>query len=231
MTAVLALVATVAAVLAWPARRTPRVRLAGLGAASEAPPEATRRFRPAFAVLGAVAVGAALFAGSSPWLPASAAVGAVVVAVRRTRQRGDDGDVALLVDLLASCLAAGVPPADAALATSAALPGGRAASLGTVGARLRSGDPPEDAWAEWLADPAVAPIARACARGSASGAAVADELGRAATRIRASRAAETQRRVAAAGVWVVLPLGLCFLPAFVLVGVVPIAIGLAEQLS
>jgi hypothetical protein len=28
----------------------------------------------------------------------------------------------------------------------------------------------------------------------------------------------------------VLPLGLCFLPAFVLVGVVPLAVGLVQQL-
>jgi pilus assembly protein TadC len=39
-----------------------------------------------------------------------------------------------------------------------------------------------------------------------------------------------QERVARASVWVVLPLGLCFLPAFVLVGVVPIVMGLLHTL-
>jgi pilus assembly protein TadC len=187
--------------------------------------------RPGVAVLGALAVAGVLVAGSSLWLPGLAAGGALLAAVRRSRRGTGDGDVALLVDLLASCLAAGAPTADAVAATATALPGTRAQQLSVVGARLRAGDQPSEAWAAWLGDPVVAPVARACARGASSGAAVADELGRAAARIRAGRAAATQRRVAAAGVWVVLPLGLCFLPAFVLVGVVPIAVGLVEQMA
>jgi hypothetical protein len=230
MTTALVLAAAVAAVLVWPARPTPRIRLHGIRRRAR-PPAPGQAIRPGLAVIGALAVAAALLAGTPPWVPVLAAGGAVSVAVRRSRRKPDDGDVALLVDLLASCLAAGVAPADAVLATSAAVPGTRSRSLVVVGDRLRAGDQPVEAWAEWLDDPVVAPVARACARGSASGAAVADELGRAAARIRAARAAAAQRRVAAAGVWVVLPLGLCFLPAFVLVGVVPIAVGLIEQLT
>jgi pilus assembly protein TadC len=226
----LVVAAVVLSVVVWPHRRSPRTRLARLTAPTNRPDEPTRAVRPGVAVVGAVTVVGALVAGAAPVLLVLAGGAALTTVVRRARPPADEDDVALLVDLLASCLAAGVPTADAVLATSAALPGRRARSLQLVGARLRDGDPPAQAWAPWLDDPAAAPVARACARGAASGAAVAAELERAAARIRAARAATTQRRVAAAAVWVVLPLGLCFLPAFVLVGVVPIAIGLVEQM-
>jgi pilus assembly protein TadC len=42
--------------------------------------------------------------------------------------------------------------------------------------------------------------------------------------------AEAHRRAARAGVLAVLPLGACFLPAFVLLGVVPAVVGLAGPL-
>jgi pilus assembly protein TadC len=36
-------------------------------------------------------------------------------------------------------------------------------------------------------------------------------------------------RAQRAGVWVLLPLGCCFLPAFVCIGIVPVVIGVAGQ--
>ena len=49
---------------------------------------------------------------------------------------------------------------------------------------------------------------------------------------RAQREREKKLRAAAAGrlgVWLLLPLGLCYLPAFVLVAVVPLLVGLADS--
>jgi hypothetical protein len=100
----------------------------------------------------------------------------------------------------------------------------------TVAAALGAGAPAEAAWASWLSDPRLAPIARTAIRTSHSGAATADELRRTATRLRAQRRAGLQQRVRQASVWVVVPLGLCFLPAFVLVAVVPLVIGLLPAL-
>jgi pilus assembly protein TadC len=44
---------------------------------------------------------------------------------------------------------------------------------------------------------------------------------------RASARAATESAVRRAGVWVIAPLGLCFLPAFVCLGVAPLVLGIA----
>jgi pilus assembly protein TadC len=67
-------------------------------------------------------------------------------------------------------------------------------------------------------------------RTTQSGASVADELRRVAARIRSRRHARLQQRVQQASIWVVVPLGLFFLPAFVLLSVVPIVLGLFSGL-
>ena len=64
------------------------------------------------------------------------------------------------------------------------------------------------------------------ARTTQSGAAVAEDLGRVAARLRARRHSRLQQRVQQASVLAVIPLGIFFLPAFVVVAVVPIVIGL-----
>jgi pilus assembly protein TadC len=66
-------------------------------------------------------------------------------------------------------------------------------------------------------------------RSGRSGAALALALHRAADTARA--AAETAGDAAGrrAGVLLVLPVGLCFLPAFVLLGVVPVAVGVLGE--
>jgi Flp pilus assembly protein TadB len=77
--------------------------------------------------------------------------------------------------------------------------------------------------------PAAIPIVRAAMRSGRSGAALALALHRAADTARA--AAETAGDAAGrrAGVLLVLPVGLCFLPAFVLLGVVPVAVGVLGE--
>jgi len=83
--------------------------------------------------------------------------------------------------------------------------------------------------AEWwrhIEDLAAAePVVRAAVRSAASGGALAGALVRAAEAARAAQEAEARVRAHRAGVLVVLPVGLCFLPAFVLVGVVPVVAG------
>jgi pilus assembly protein TadC len=76
----------------------------------------------------------------------------------------------------------------------------------------------------------LAQVARTTVRTTQTGAAAADELRRVAARLRGRRRADVQQRVHRASVWVVVPLGLCFLPAFVLVAVVPVVIGLLSSL-
>jgi tight adherence protein B len=77
---------------------------------------------------------------------------------------------------------------------------------------------------------AVVGVSRAFARSGDSGARVAATLERIADRLRANTHADTVEAVRRAGVVAVLPLGLCFLPAFGLLGVVPVVLGTADGL-
>jgi hypothetical protein len=143
----------------------------------------------------------------------------------------DAASIALVADLVAGALAGGtlLPAAVAAAADGA--DGELRERCRAVATALRAGAPPDQAWALWLTDDRLAPIARTAIRTMYSGAATADELRRTAGRLRAARRATLQRRVRQASVWVVVPLGLCFLPAFVLVAVVPLVAGLLPSLS
>lgn len=134
--------------------------------------------------------------------------------------------VPVVVELLAGCLDAGLTMPDSLDAASVAGdPVTCEACLATASA-LRRGAPAAEAWHTWLSDPWLQPVARSTARTTQSGASVADELRRVAARLRSQRHARLRQRVQQASIWVVVPLGLFFLPAFVLVAVGPIIIGL-----
>ncbi len=152
--------------------------------------------------------------------------------VRRERERLL-ADLPLLLDLLASCLVGGaaLPQAARAVALAVEGPGGR--RLAAVSAALEVGTPVTQAWqalAGRAPDDPLAPAARALSRAADGGAPVAAAVARLASEARAdamSRAEQAARRV---GVFAVAPLGLCFLPAFVLIGIVPLVAGLAGPL-
>ncbi|TFV57943.1 UNVERIFIED_ORG: type II secretion protein F, partial [Bacillus sp. AZ43] len=59
------------------------------------------------------------------------------------------------------------------------------------------------------------------------GAAAVPALRALAADARAASRAATEEAVRRAGIWVLAPLGLCFLPAFVCLGVVPMVLGIA----
>jgi len=136
-------------------------------------------------------------------------------------------DVANAIDLLALALRAGVGLVEAIEAVGGRIDGPLGAHLHTVAAAERWGAGSVDAWASVPA--AWQPAARALRMASTAGIAPADVLSQAAREIR--RAEEQRLGVATArlGVRVVLPLGLLFLPAFVLTTVVPIVLALAAQ--
>lgn len=147
-------------------------------------------------------------------------------------QDGDEAlvarDLPLALDLLAACLAGGAVPQHAIQAVADALPGPCGSRFATVAARLAVGAPPADAWLALGSDrgPAGA-AARALARAATGGAPVAASVQRVAAQARLESVARAERAAKRAGVLVVGPLGLCFLPAFLLIGVVPAVLGLA----
>lgn len=143
------------------------------------------------------------------------------------------GELPLALDLLASCLSGGAPLAAAARAVAGALPGPAGSRLAAVAAALDVGSPPGEAWlllAGSAPDDPLGPAARALARAADGGAPVAQSVSRLATDARADAAAHEERAARRVGVLAVAPLGLCFLPAFVLLGVVPVVVGLAGPL-
>lgn len=155
-------------------------------------------------------------------------------AARRRRQAAAsravvDRDLPRAADLTAACLDAGASPADALLAVGDAVGGPVGVRLRAVSLAARAGaDLPDLADAD-EEDP-LAALLRAVARATVTGAPLADSVREVATdqRDRARwRALERARR---AGVQAVGPLAVCFLPAFVLVGVVPVVVGVARTL-
>ena len=72
--------------------------------------------------------------------------------------------------------------------------------------------------------------ARALARACDGGAPVATAVSRLAAEVRAEGRSAAEQAARRVGVLAVAPLGLCFLPAFVLLGVVPVVLGLAGPL-
>jgi pilus assembly protein TadC len=139
-------------------------------------------------------------------------------------RRRVSADLPYAADLLAAVLRAGSPPAAATRAVGEAVAGPVGERLVLVGRALRLGEPSGQAW-HYLAElPGAARLAQVAARGEYSGAAVAQALQRLAADMRTGRATTATAAAARAGVLIVLPLGLCFLPAFVLAGIVPVII-------
>ncbi|WP_245572527.1 type II secretion system F family protein [Actinokineospora enzanensis] len=158
--------------------------------------------------------------------------GAWLGAARVLRPKGPVADpfvVAVAWDLLAACLQAGLPVPDAIRAVVDELPGRPRAVLRDVAEQLALGADSARAWRGALTCPETAELARGARRSARSGAALAGvaRIAAAGIRDRAGEAAEARaQRVA---VVVIGPLGLCFLPAFLCLGVLPVVIGMATR--
>lgn len=165
-----------------------------------------------------------------PWGTLAAGVAAPFVRERMNRARGASpvvrADVPLTLDLVAAALDAGRPPGMAVASAARAVPGGVGTELADLAARLATVDDPARVWRDATGHPDLAPLARAVVRAERSGAAPALVVSHAADDLRRRRQAELTRRTRAGGVATALPLGLCFLPAFFLVGIVPTLLGL-----
>lgn len=133
-------------------------------------------------------------------------------------------------DLAAACLRAGLPVAVAVRAGAGAVPSSAAGlALHRCTELLALGADPDQVWQPALACPDTAAFARAARRSAHSGSALADSLTGLALDLRADVGRRSEARAQRAGVLIAGPLGLCFLPAFLLVGVVPVVIGLADR--
>jgi Flp pilus assembly protein TadB len=128
-------------------------------------------------------------------------------------------------DLLGVCLSSGVPVAGALAAVGTAVPAPLGARLRDVASLYRLGAEPRRAWAD--VPPELAALGRVMVRAGESGSAVVPALRSLAADSRSAARAQTEVAVRRAGVWVLAPLGVCFLPAFLCLGVVPLVLGIA----
>jgi len=140
-------------------------------------------------------------------------------------------DLPHLVTLFAATLRSGSAPGDGVALVCAALPGAAAERLSGVAARLALGVDPVQVWESLADDADLAPLGRTLARSQATGAAVVPAVERLAADLARRARADVEDRARAVGVKAALPLGLCLLPAFVLVGIVPLVAGLLESLA
>ncbi|GGX12437.1 type II secretion system F family protein [Streptomyces lomondensis] len=133
----------------------------------------------------------------------------------------------LAADLLAACIAAGAGPVVAAQAVGEALGGPVGDALARGAAEVRLGGEPGAAWRRLAAVPGAGGLARLLERADVSGLPAAAPVARLAAEARADWGRAATARARRAGVMVSAPVGLCFLPAFIAVGVLPVVIGLA----
>lgn len=132
------------------------------------------------------------------------------------------GDLPFATELLAAALRTGAPPDRAAIVVGEAVGGPVGTRLTLVGRALRLGASPLDAWAHLADLPGGRRLSRVAARSADRGTALTRSLERQAADLRTAKVAAGEASARRVGVLVVLPLGVCFLPAFVLIGVVPV---------
>jgi len=235
VTGLAAACAAVAAALALPVRPTLRDPTPVRGPAPEA--GWLHRYRLLWCGLGGL--GALLFlqGPAAPVAGLAAAVGTWVVVGRtepadvRRRRAEVRRDLPHVVDLFAATLRSGAAPADGVAIVAGALPGAAADRLATVAARLAIGLDPIQVWEGLAGDPELGRLGRALARAQATGAPVVATVERLADDLAHTARADTEERARSVGVKAALPLGLCLLPAFVLIGIVPLVVALLSALD
>lgn len=197
---------------------------------------AAGRFRPALTLL--TAVGAAAFLGGPVGL-----VGGALAAVFAWRVLGRvespgtvrrrarlESDLPVAVDLLVAAFAAGAAPGPALGLVADALAGPVGEELAALRHRLELGAEPGLVWRDLARHPQLGPLGRALGRAQQSGSSVTSAGERLAAELRDRSRAEVESRARSVSTKAAAPLGACFLPAFVLLGIVPLIAGLVGSM-
>lgn len=176
----------------------------------------------------ALLLAAALLVGAGP----HRIRGSADPATASTGQRADPLAAASCFDVLAACLSAGMATAAAAAAAADLAPPALAEQLTRAAHLLALGAEPERAWADPGAsgDRHGAVLARLARRSASSGAALARSVADLADQVRVDAGSAADAAAERASVLIAGPLGLCYLPAFICLGIVPVVAGLAGDL-
>jgi len=168
-----------------------------------------------YAVLGAVLAGVLVWRRSRGWEGRS----------QRRRRERLAADVLPVVDLLTAAVSAGASPAFALHEVAGLSDGVTADALAHWSRRLRWGSEPTEVWSDMAAHEQFGRLGQVLLRSSTSGAPVAEALERLAQDERDRHRGQIEARVRQIEVKASAPLGLCLLPAFVLLGIVPLVAG------
>jgi pilus assembly protein TadC len=177
----------------------------------------------------AVLLAAALLVGadSRPRMRA----GLTATAPRRLSvpSRGNDPlAAASSFDVLAACLRSGMAVSTAASAVAPSAPAPLARVLSRAADLLALGAEPATAWTSSTeSDNHADALLRLARRSASSGSALAQGVTELADQSRHDASAAASAAAERASVLIAGPLGLCFLPAFVCLGIVPVVAGLA----
>ncbi|ALC04789.1 hypothetical protein CDES_01590 [Corynebacterium deserti GIMN1.010] len=139
-------------------------------------------------------------------------------------------DVAADIDLFSACLDAGLSSRDACavVANVAATPHRQVWSH--VAALLSIGVSAPQAFALMGEIDGLSELAQLAAVSHRSGSALSDGCKNIATTLRSSAGDKRTAAAERAGVFIALPLALCFLPAFMILGLAPVVLGLGTNL-
>jgi pilus assembly protein TadC len=182
----------------------------------------------AMLLAAAVLLGGRARAGLLRGVPPAARAGDEV----RKSTRSDPFATASALDVFAVCLSAGMAVPAAAAATADFAPPALGAVLRRAADLLMMGADPDTAWQVPAGDPdeGCAALARLARRSASSGSALAAGVAELAEQSRQHATHSATAAAERAGVLIAGPLGLCFLPAFVCLGIVPVVAGLADEI-
>lgn len=239
MTAAVAVLTAVAVLLlqGW----SPTLRKVQDLEAQVAPPRSQRalliRLRPLLGLVaacggwalfgGVVGVGAGIGCGAAVWVVLGRTEDPAVVRRREALVE----DLPTGVDLLGSCLDSGAAPQTALLTVSRALGGPVGEEFLAIRHRLDVGVDPAHVWRSVATHPQLAPLGRAVGRAHETGAPVGQAVHRLAEELRERARADVEMRARSIEVKAAAPLGLCLLPAFVVLGVVPMVVGVFSTMQ
>jgi Flp pilus assembly protein TadB len=141
------------------------------------------------------------------------------------RRAARSDEVPLLLELLGAMLEAGLA-LPRALEVAAGVADGPGPALLRASAALRLGTEWDHAWPDAVPGSAIDELREALGFAASTGAPSAELLYSRARQLRRSRHRELEKRAAALGVRLVIPLGVCSLPAFLCLGVVPVLLAM-----
>ncbi|MFF3066214.1 type II secretion system F family protein [Oerskovia sp. NPDC057915] len=178
-----------------------------------------------------VAVACGCLVASSAWWAARAGAGERLADLTRgarptVGRTGPVGavEIGVLLELLGAAVRAGTSVPRALEAVGQVIGGPDGAALHRAGAAVVLGAGWAEAWAG--APPRLAVVQAALGLAWEQGAAPGEALRAAGEQLRSDQQAAARQAAARLAVHLVLPLGVCFLPAFVLVGLLPVLLSL-----